>query len=139
MTFSRLPWPEIVVTALVIAVGAGVYLYAHRDEASLDESRRRGADVVQALAAYRADRGTYPEQLPMLIPEYASAVEPPTWGLRRWTYRTYVGTPEAMADSASDAGTRDAPVYFQLSVAANESGYPVLYYDFQTRRWVLNN
>jgi hypothetical protein len=30
-------------------------------------------------------------------------------------------------------------VYFQLSVAADESGYPVLYYDFAAQRWVLNN
>lgn len=139
MTFSKVPWPEIVVTTLVIAVGAGVYLYAHRHEASLDESRQRGADVVQALTAYHADRGTYPERLSMLIPAYASAVESPTWGMRQWSYRTYVAGPAAVADSASDAGTPDAPVYFQLSVAANESGYPVLYYDFQTRRWVLNN
>jgi hypothetical protein len=136
--FGRLPWPEIVVTTLVIAVGAGVFLYAHRDESSLDESRRRGADVVRALAAYHADRATYPERLSMLVPEYASAVEPPTWGLREWSYRTYVASPAAVADSAA-AGAPDAPVYFQLSVAANESGYPVLYYDFQTRRWVLNN
>jgi hypothetical protein len=137
--WSRLPWPEIVVTTLVIAVGAGVYLYAHRNEASLDESRRRGADVVEALSAYHTDHGTYPERLSMLIPRYASTVEPPTWGMRRWSYRTYVADTGTVADSASDAGTPEAPVYFQLSVAANESGYPVLYYDFQTRRWVLNN
>lgn len=43
------------------------------------------------------------------------------------------------ADGASAPAGGGAAVYFQLSVAANQSGYPVLYYDYTFRRWVLNN
>lgn len=125
----KVPWPEVLVVTLVLAIGGGVYLYAHRDEDSLEESKRRGADIVGALAAYRTDHGTYPQQLAMLVPRYIPGVQPPTWGTRKWHYRTY--GPGTVA--------RDDEVYFQLSVPANESGYPVLYYDFRTGRWVLNN
>ena len=125
----KVPWPEVLVVALVLAIGGGVYLYAHRDEDSLEESKRRGADIVRALSEYRTDHRTYPHQLVMLVPGYIAAVQPPTWGMREWRYRTY----------APDPVTREDEVYFQLSVPANESGYPVLYYDFLTGHWVLNN
>ena len=125
----KVPWPEVLVVTLVLAIGGGVYAYAHRDADSLDESKRRGADIVRALAAYRTDHGTYPQRLVMLVPAYVAAVQPPTWGIREWRYRTY----------APGSVETDDEVYFQLSVPANESGYPVLYYDFRTGRWVLNN
>jgi hypothetical protein len=125
----KVPWPEVLVITLVLAIGGGVYLYAHRDEDSLEESKRRGADIVRALAAYRADHGRYPHQLEMLVPGYIAAVQPPTWGVREWRYRIY----------APGSASRDDDVYFQLSVPANESGYPVLYYDFRMGSWVLNN
>lgn len=128
----KLPWPEIIVTALVIAAGAGVYLYAHRDEGALEESKRRGAHIVDGLAAYQRMHGTYPAALTDLVPGYLPAVEPPLWGLQRWRYRTFA--PEAAAQPQDTTA-----VYFQLSVAADESGYPVLYYDFAGQRWILNN
>jgi type II secretory pathway pseudopilin PulG len=148
---KKLPVVEIAVIVLALAAGAGIYWYAHRDEGTLAESKERGAVIVAGLEAYRARHGTYPQELQELVPEYAPVVEEPTWGLARWRYRRF--TPEDVAEMASAAadttavGTRSvtpdtAPsdrVYFQLSVAANESGYPVLYYDYTARRWVLNN
>lgn len=137
----KLPWAEIIVIALVVAAGAALYVYAHRDEGALAESKERGAALVAALQAYESEHGSYPAQLDALVPEYVAVVEPPTWGLQRWRYRTY--TPE---DGTGSRGPRETPeetapdrVYFQLSVAADASGYPVLYYDFVTDRWVLNN
>lgn len=128
----KLPWPEIMVSALVLALGISVYLYAHRNEDELAESRTRGAAIVTALEDYSNANGTYPDRLAELVPGHLDAIEPPAWGLRRWRYRRYV--PQHAQE------TQDTPaVYFQLSVAADESGYPVLYYDFATRRWVLNN
>jgi hypothetical protein len=144
----KLPWPEIVVTAFVIAAGAGVYLYAHKDEAALEESKRRGAELVEALHAYRSEHGTYPAELEALAPGYVPTIEQPTWGLERWRYRMYspsgagVRPDEATGDTAAAAGVAAPPpdrLYFQLSVAADESGYPVLYYDLEAQRWVLNN
>jgi hypothetical protein len=137
---SKLPWPEIIVTALVVAAGAGVYAYAHRDESALEESKRRGEQLVAALDAYQRERGSFPEQLDELVPGHIATVEQPTWGLQRWRYRRY-STVDAVPSTevaAAEAATADR-VYFQLSVAADESGYPVLYYDFTARRWVLNN
>lgn len=129
---TKLPWPEILVTTLVVAAGAGVYLYAHRDESALEASKQRGARIVEGLAAYERETGTYPTRLEDLVPEYLPAVEPPLWGLQRWRYRTYM--PEAPVQPQDSSA-----LYFQLSVAADPSGYPVLYYDFATGRWVLNN
>lgn len=128
----KVPWPEIIVAAFVLTAGAAVYLYAHRDEGALEESKRRGARIVEGLATYQQRYGTYPDRLDALVPEHVAAVEPPLWGLRRWRYRTY--TPDAPALPQDSSA-----VYFQLSVAADESGYPLLYYDFATQRWVLNN
>ena len=157
----KLPWAEIIVTAVAIGIGAVVYLYAHKDEGALEESKERGAVVVAALASYRQEHGTYPAALDDLVPEFAAAIEPPTWGLARWRYRRY--TPDDVADpsaaptdnvsadslrdamppdpaaGAADAPAGTVPVFFQLSVAADESGYPVLYYDLPAQRWVLNN
>jgi type II secretory pathway pseudopilin PulG len=128
-------WPvvEIVVIVLVLAAGAGVYWWAHRDQGQLEESKERGAVIVEGLEAYRARHGTYPAALEELVPDYAERIEPPSWGLERWRYRRF--TPEELAAVADTTGR----VYFQLSVAANQSGYPVLYYDYTARRWVLNN
>lgn len=121
----KLPWAEIIVAAAVVSAGAGVYLYAHRDEGRLEESKRVGAEVVAGLIAYHSDEGTYPERLDELVPQYLPEVPPPTWGLERWSYERY--------------SPADDIVYFRIAVAANESGYPVLYYDLAASRWVLNN
>lgn len=126
---KKLPWPEISVGLLAIVIAAGVYLYAHRHEAELEESKRRGAVIVQALEAHRARAGAYPDSLHALVPGQLRAIEQPTWGLRRWRYRR-------LLPASPQAGDRE---YFQLSVAASASGYPVLYYDITTARWVLNN
>ncbi|CAN5769794.1 hypothetical protein BH23GEM9_BH23GEM9_22080 [soil metagenome] len=164
---KNLPIVEIVVVTLALAAGVGIYWYAHRDEGRLEESKQRGAIVVEGLEAYRAQHGTYPEALEELVPQYAPRIEAPTWGLERWRYRRF--TPEDVATMAAAAAVETSPpdrqtpdpnpgeaartappgeaariappdeVYFQLSVAANASGYPVLYYDLTARRWVLNN
>jgi hypothetical protein len=145
----KLPVAEIVVVTLALLAGAGVYLWAHSDQATLEESKEFGAVIVQALQLHRAETGTYPEELDALVPAYLPRVEQPTWGLERWRYRRFTPAEvkaEAIVPADGDAaGSRvpdtagDDPVYFQLSVAANPSGYPVLYYDYTARRWVLNN
>jgi type II secretory pathway pseudopilin PulG len=128
----KLPVAEIAVITLALAAGAFVFWWAHRDESRIEESKERGAIIVEALQRYRGEHGTYPAELHELVPEYAGRIEEPTWGLERWRYRRF--TPEELA-----RGAGDDEVYFQLSVAANASGYPVLFYDYVGRRWVLNN
>ena len=134
MKWVREHTAEILITTLALAAGVGVFAYAHKDESRIEESKHRGAAIVQALERHRADKGSYPATLDALVPRYITAIEPPTWGLRRWRYRPY-----SAADLAHDAGVDGSTLYFQLSVAANDRGYPVLYYDFSGRRWVLNN
>lgn len=121
----KLPWAEIMVAAVVVAAGAGVYLYAHRDEGRLEESKRAGTEVVAGLRAYHDEHETYPDRLDELVPRYLAAVPQPTWGLGRWSYERY--------------SPADGSVYFRIAVAENASGYPVLYYDVAAARWVLNN
>jgi hypothetical protein len=152
----KLPLTEIAVVTLAVLAGVGIYMWAHADQAELEESKRLGADIVMALQAHRAQTGTYPAELQDLVPAYLPAVRQPTWGVQRWTYRRY--TPAevkaealAPADDVAGAGASPRatayvpdtsggdPFYFQLSVAQNESGYPVLYFDYTARRWVLNN
>jgi type II secretory pathway pseudopilin PulG len=128
----KLPVAEIVVIVLALAAGVFVYWWAHRDEGRLEESKDRGAVIVDALQRYHAEHGTYPEELAELVPAHAPRIEEPTWGLERWRYRRF--TPDELAEGADGE-----QVFFQLSVAANPSGYPVLFYDYVGGRWVLNN
>jgi hypothetical protein len=134
MKWVREHTAEITITTLAVAVGVGVFAYAHKDEGRIEESKQRGAAIVQALERHRAEEGDYPAVLDALVPRYLAAIDPPTWGLRRWRYRRYTA-----AEIARRAAADSSMLYFQLSVAANEGGYPVLYYDFAGRRWVLNN
>ena len=134
MKWVREHTAEIAITAVAVALGIGVFAYAHRDRGTLEQSKQRGAAIVDALERHRAASGTFPETLDALVPDYLAAIEPPTWGLRRWRYRRYTA-----AHGTHTAGTDTSTVYFQLSVAASDRGYPILYYDFTRRRWVLNN
>ena len=112
---------------MALAIGAAIFLYAHKDEGALEESKQRGSEIVEALERHRIEHGDYPPTLDSLIPSYLPAIDAPSWGLGRWKYERY--TAQERADS----------VYFMLSVAASETGYPLLYYDVTGRRWVLNN
>ncbi|HUF50370.1 MAG TPA: hypothetical protein VMN60_06020 [Longimicrobiales bacterium] len=126
-------------SVLALVLGAGIYLYAHKDEGRLSESKARGGEIVAVLERYRAAAGDYPETLEGLVPEYLAVIEPPTWGLRRWKYERLPVAGDGIGAGDGSRGGRPEQVYFTLSVAANETGYPVLYYDVTARRWVLNN
>ena len=135
LTARGLSWPELIVTAVALAIGAAIFLYAHKDEGALEESKERGSAIVEALERHRIEHGDYPPTLDSLMPSYLPAIEAPSWGLGRWKYERYTRSPAA----GGAAPARADSVYFMLSVAASESGYPLLFYDFTGRRWVLNN
>ena len=127
--------PEVLVSVLALLLAGGVYLYAHKDEGRLAETKARGSEIVAALERHRSDTGRYPATLDSLVGDYLQAVEQPTWGLQHWHYERY--TRDAASGSA-----RPAPgdtLFFMLSVAADEAGYPLLFYDITAQRWVLNN
>jgi hypothetical protein len=120
---KKLPWPEITVAVLVLIAGLGVFAWAHRDEGELEETKRRGEQIVGALESFRARTGAYPDSLPQLVPEYIAAIEQPVWGTQQWRYRLL---PEQRT-------------VFQISVSKNSSGYPSLNYDHAVGRFVVNN
>lgn len=120
MKWVREHTAEIAITAVALALGIGVFAYAQRDRGSLEELKQRGAAIVEALERHRAANGNYPEALEALIPAYITKIDPPTWGLRRWRYWRYTA-----AHGSHDVATDTSTVYFQLSVAANDRGYPI--------------
>jgi hypothetical protein len=54
--------------------------------APVDETKRRGDVLIQALNKYHADNGRFPSALAELSPRYLKEIPEPDWGLRRWLY-----------------------------------------------------
>jgi hypothetical protein len=52
----------------------------------INESKRRGDDIIQSLESYRAQNGRYPARLDLLIPAYQKSIENPTTGNQQWIY-----------------------------------------------------
>jgi type II secretory pathway pseudopilin PulG len=129
------PAPAIVIIA-TLAAGGLVYAYAHRDLGSLEDTKQQGALLVAAIESYRRDNGVYPDSLGALVPTYVPRIEPPTWGLREWTYRRYEQRiPPDKVTTPGDTLAR----FFDLSAPENPAHYPVLFWDVKDQRWVLNN
>ena len=127
----------VLVAIGTLTAGGLVYAYAHRDLGSLEDTKQRGSYLVSAIESYRRDNGVYPDSLGALVPRYAPTIEPPTWGLREWTYRKYEQRipPEKIPAAGGDTLAH----FFDLSAPENSSHYPVLFWDKMDRRWVLNN
>src|SRR5436190_1477550 len=60
--------------------------YTFSSPSVLEETERRGNQVVEGLERFRTDHGTYPDSLQELSPKYMQEVLPPTWGLKTWIY-----------------------------------------------------
>lgn len=117
---KKLPFAEIVVVAVVVAAGLGVYLYAHRDAGAIEATRQRGDVIVEALERHRAATGAYPDSLQQLVPAQLDSVPHPVWGTT-WTYRSF-------QDGA----------HAELAVSEPD-GRLTLRYDFTGRGWALDN
>lgn len=50
------------------------------------EDLRVGDQIIAALEKYHADHDHYPEELSELVPNYLSAIIPPKFGEKQWTY-----------------------------------------------------
>ncbi|MEO8377052.1 MAG: hypothetical protein ABI579_05215 [Candidatus Sumerlaeota bacterium] len=79
-----------------------------------------GAAIREALKAYRADMGSYPNQLAALVPRFIEAVPSPKWGGDRWSYR-----PEKPDD-------------YTLSVSREADGRPT-YFIHSGGKWQREN
>ena len=102
----------------VVAAGAAVYAYAHRDAAEIEQTKAQGTAIVTALESHRAREGSYPASLEMLVPVHLEALPAPAWG-DQWTYRTF-----------------DDGRYCELYVRAGDG--LTLRYDFTAGRWALD-
>lgn len=116
----KLPIAEIIVVAVVLAAGLGVYLYAHRDTDAIEATKGRGDVIVAALERYRAAHSVYPDSLQQLVPQQLDSVPQPVWG-PAWSYR-------AFQDGA----------HAELFVA-RQDGRLTLRYDFTGRGWAFDN
>lgn len=116
----KLPLAEILVALLIAAAGAAVYVYAHRDEPAIEQTKERGDVIVAALEAHHAASGRYPDSLPQLVPALLDSVPAPAWGAA-WAYRTF-----------------DDGAYAEFYVRPAAGGL-TLRYDFSSGRWALDN
>jgi hypothetical protein len=87
-------WAFVAVTVCAItAVHIGCEhvsdLWAGWSKQQIDESKRRGNDIIAALEAYKKEQSAYPERLDMLVPKYLPKIEPPVVGGPVWHYETW--------------------------------------------------
>lgn len=54
---------------------------------SVEKGRQIGDEIVDALHAYKADHGRFPETLDALVPSHLSVIPPAPTGDPNWTYR----------------------------------------------------
>ena len=52
----------------------------------IEQSERRGDDVVRALESYHSKNGKYPNALVQLQPEFIRVIAPPLAGRQKWDY-----------------------------------------------------
>ena len=73
---------------IVCSIVLGLLLAGCSDErqTTSGEDFRRGDAIIAALEKYRKTRGTYPDTLDALVPNYLPAVQEPDYGERRWDY-----------------------------------------------------
>ena len=55
----------------------------------VEETKRRGDVVREALSHYRKEIGTYPISLERLVPKYLDQVPAPSVGNKKWTYEVF--------------------------------------------------
>jgi hypothetical protein len=59
------------------------------DKSSVPNDEVIGNKIVAALEKYKAQRGSYPDVLPELEPDYIGLITSPRYGERRWDYTHY--------------------------------------------------
>lgn len=88
-------------------------LLAYLSIGSIDETKRRGDVIVQALNKYRVDHSQFPAALADLSPKYLANIPEPKWGLRVWKYhRTNAGEFYLGVDESVRTGDGDS-LWFQ--------------------------
>ena len=59
------------------------------DKSAVSNDQRIGDGIIAALEKYQAQKGSYPDVLSELEPDYIGHITPPRYGTRRWDYIHY--------------------------------------------------
>lgn len=87
----------------------------------VEETQKRGHEVIAALEAYRKENETYPALLAVLVPDYVPLIRSPTVGRCSWKYTTYHEGRE-----------------FILKAEGSSEEEPSMWYNSRFRRWSLD-
>lgn len=131
----RRPGPRVRTVALATivclvfgtaGVGVGLFIAAVRagainpywTDSNVSASQARAERIIDALRAYHASFGVYPESLSPLTPDFIDRVPSPSAGADAWSY------------ASTNAGDD-----FILRFSANEFGLPTAWYESRHGRW----
>ena len=78
------------------------------EQVKIEESKRRGDEIIHALEEFRAEKGHYPRALNELLPKYMPEIPPPTWGLREWQYTVATNEISLRVDESVRTGDGDS-------------------------------
>jgi len=79
---------KIVVLAVGLLLASTISACSNWTKENINESRRRGNEIISALEAYRAKHQSYPAKLEELVPMYLSEIKSPLAGNGQWKYVT---------------------------------------------------
>ena len=88
-------------------IGLGIAGCGDRQD-GVDETKRRGDLIVQALNKYYAVKKQYPATLDDLCPQYLREIPGPTWGLEAWIYEPRKSDFQLQVNETSRTGDGDS-------------------------------
>ena len=100
------------------------YTFGNPEDDDTRESQTIGNEIVGALEKYFADHGQYPNSLNVLVPKYIEQIKPPTWG-KGWIYTPFYGSKTFMLETGYKSW-------------GGSSLYPVMSYDSDNKRWIVD-
>lgn len=89
---------------------------------NINESQRRGDEIVSALETYQAKHHSYPAKLKELVPMYLAEIKPPLAGNKQWEY---------VAGGNEGKG-------FYLGFGDDPDTDPVSYFSYNSKEWVMD-
>jgi hypothetical protein len=102
----------LVAAAIMVVVGCAQRHRIEWHKREIEETKRRGNLIIQAIDAFHLDHKTYPKSLSALSPKYLSEIPQPAWGLKSWKYETTAdGKADGFVlrvDESEDTGNGDA-------------------------------
>jgi len=66
-----------------------VFAGCEADKSSIASDKLVGDQIIAALEKYKAQRGSYPDVLSELEPDYVGHITPPRYGEKKWNYIHY--------------------------------------------------